>query len=177
MVTLVKTCKTFELSQRIDWSHMRKTVEGVHVDRDGSFRMVFEEDSAEVFMLAKNHSETIHISTIGPSEERDVHFLNLVLKECSDSSNTVSKKKHNYSVFRVELPHVDIYALESRLLEMGVDAVLEPSVNVSLVFTHMGVDWEISDPRNSFATVRGLQIGASRNKVELSIDSLELYTD
>ncbi|CAM9090833.1 unnamed protein product [Ectocarpus sp. 12 AP-2014] len=182
MVFLVKTCKTFHLTKKINWVDISTRVEGVRNIDERRTIMVFRRAGthpSETVILGSKHSPvvttccTYHGGNVGGDDGSDVTSVRALLEQSAFIVG-IRSSSCSYNVFRLEsLEFVDIFKTEYLLSRRGFPTVLEHEVASGLVFTD-GADseitWSISDsvPQKILVSVTGNVPSKAHDMVEES---------
>lgn len=188
MPFLVKTCKTFRLTKKIDSMDINNRVEGVrNIDNERTimvFRRTGKQPSETVLLGSKRFPVITTCCTYdqgneGGDDGSDLQSVRAPLKE-SGCIVAIRSSSCVYNVFRLESrPIVDVFKAEYLFARRGFSTVLEHEVHDCLVFTDgddAEITWSISDnvPQKIFASVRGCVASRAHSLVEKSRDKIGL---
>lgn len=175
MVSLVKTCKTFRLSNRLAWKDIKTKVEGVKFIDESRAVMVFHESASKTTtLLGYNHIDVVKTCSVYGSDgdngngDDEAATLRAVIKASVTRTTYITSLAHDFSVFRVDTDKcVDVFRVYQLLTRIGVSVVMEHELHDSLLFMDDRVVWSISDsvPQKILASVAGVKASEARGLV------------
>lgn len=175
MLFLVKTCKTFNLSNNLHWTTIKTRVEGVKFIDKRRAVMVFNASGGKrTTLLGCNHFsivKTCSLYKLGSGHEGggdevlqdEPEILGLLMKASGLSKVCIQSSSHDFSVFQVDTDvNVDVFRLDQLARRgcfgfgFGVNAegeaghekpcvVMDLELHNALLITHGKVIWSISD--------------------------------
>ena len=161
MLTLVKTCGIFSMTERIDWKDIQKKVVGVKDDKGYIYRIHFNNKNRETFIFAKQFSEEIYICTIYKNNlntllENDYESVKLIMESSGNGKIRSMKYKSDYIVFKKDIHgQIDSIISEYKLRVEGFDVTFVPDIIEDLIIKHMDVVWNIVSGKGIFAIMYG----------------------
>lgn len=175
MASLVKTCKTFRLSNKLPWKDVKMKVEGVQFIDDNRAVMVFQKAASKTTLLGCNNFNVVKTCSVFGGDsvpvEDEAEKLRMVLKASGMKTTYVITTTHDFNVFRVDTDVViDVFRFYQSLSRLGVSVILEHELNEALIIEDDKVVWSISDtvPQKVLASVSGLGSSEARRIVNKS---------
>lgn len=188
MVALVKTCKTFRLSNRLAWKDIKTKVEGVEFLDERRAIMVFHEPAGKTTtLLGSDHIDVVKTCSVydgadghsgNGGGDDEAAALRAVIKASGMGTTYITALTHDFSVFRVNTDKcLDVFRLHHLLARGGVSVVMEHELHDSLFITDDRVVWSISDtvPQKILASVAGVAAPEAVGFVNRSRGKLGLF--
>ena len=186
MVALVKTCKTFRLSNRLAWKDIKTKVEGVQFLDERRAVMVFHEPAGKTMtLLGSDHIDAVKTCSVydGATDGYDdgddeAAAVRAVIKASGMVSTCITALTCDFSVFRLNVDRcLDVFRLHQLLARMGASVVMEHELHDSLFITDDRVVWRISDtiPQKILASVTGVAASEAARFVNRSREKMGLF--
>ncbi|CAN0563760.1 unnamed protein product [Ectocarpus sp. 12 AP-2014] len=186
MVALVKTCKTFRLSNRLPWKDIRTKVEGVKFLDERRAIMVFHKPASKtVTLLGSDHIDVVKTCSVYDGADGDngngddeAATLRAVIKASGMGTTCITALAHDFSVFRVNTDEcLDVFRLHLLLARVGASVVMEHELHDALFITDDRVVWRISDtvPQKIMASVAGVSAPEAAGLVNRSRRKMGLF--
>lgn len=185
MATLLKTCKTFHLSNTLPWKDIKTRVEGVKFLDDRRAVMVFHGMATKqtTFMGFKDLAlvrtcSFYDKSDAGGKDEDEEVMLRAIVKASKTTRISITSLAYEYSVFRVSVDgHIVVHKLYDLLVSLGANAHMESQLYNALLITDDKVVWSISDsfPQKVLAQVTGVGPSEARRLVNRSRVTMKLF--
>lgn len=178
MATLVKTCKTFHLSDKLNWVDIKTRVEGVKFIDERRAVMVFRASkSKETTLLGCNHFAVVKTCSLyepggqGGDDDDEAAIIRALVKASRTKKTYVDSLSYDFSVFRVDTDvSIDVFRLYQLLYRMGANVVMDRELHDAMIITDDRVIWSISDtvPQKILASVAGAGPSEARRIVNSS---------
>ncbi len=177
MQTLVKTCRTFIFSHRLDWADIKNRIVGVHSLDDNSIKMVFEEESRyKTTLVADNQSTEVKVCTIYKNDEggtmdmeNEKSIFRRILDKSKNKNIRIIKIIKHYSIVKIEYDgKLDTLLTEYNLKNNGHNAMLDLELHDALFVQIFGVTWHIFDSNKIFAITGGMKYLDSVSDIQSS---------
>lgn len=184
MATLVKTCKTFHLSNKLSWKDIRTKVEGVKFIDERRAVMVFNKSAVKMTLLGCNNFDVIKTCSVYGGEgdngngEDEVATLRSVVKASGMKATYVNSTTYDFSVFRVRTDvSIDTFRCYQLLYRLGAIVAMDRELHDALLITDDRVVWSISDtvPQKILASVSGCGPSEARRLVNKSRRQIGLF--
>lgn len=185
MATLVKTSKTFRLSNKLSWKDIKTKVEGVKFIDESRAVMVFQKSASKTTtLLGCNHVDVVKICSVFDGDgnsgngEDDVGILLAVVKASGTQTTYVKSTTHDFSVFRIDTNvSIDIFRCYELLYRTDVSVMMERELYDALFIMDDKVVWSVSDtvPQKILASVPGLGSSEARRLVNKSRRKIGLF--
>ncbi|AAK14479.1 unnamed protein product [Ectocarpus sp. 4 AP-2014] len=186
MVALVKTCKTFRLSNRLAWKDIKTKVEGVKFLDERRAIMVFHKPAGKTMtLLGSDHIDVVKTCSVYDGADGDngngddeAATLRAVIKASGMGTTYITALAHDFSVFRVNTDKcLDVFRLHLLLSRLGASVVMEHELHESLFITDDRVVWRISDtvPQKILASVAGVAVPEAEGLVNRSRRKMGLF--
>lgn len=200
MLFLVKTCKTFGLSDSLHWTTIKTRVEGVKFIDKLRAVMVFNGSAGkQTTLLGCNNFSIVKTCSLykfgsghdGGGDEDEAEILRALMKASGSSKVCIHSSSYDFSVFQVDTDvSVDLFRLDqlAQRGRIGVDAeseaaheqpcvVMDLELHDALFITHGKVVWTISDtvPQKILASVSGVGLSEGRCLVKRSREKMGLF--
>lgn len=185
MVSLVKTCKTFRISNRMAWKDVKTKVEGVKFIDENRAIMVFHKSASKtITLLGYNHIDVVKTCSVYSSDgdsgngDDEAATLRAVIEASVVRKTYITSVSHDFSVFRVDTDKcVDVFRVFHLLTRTGVSVVMDLELHDSLLFMDDRVLWSISDsvPQKILASVAAASAFDARGLVNNSRRKMGLF--
>lgn len=185
MATLVKTCMTFRLSERLAWKEIKTKVEGVKFVDERRAVMVFHKSASKTTtLLGANHMDVVKTCSVydfggnDDSDDDEAATLRAVIKASGRRTIYITSLAHDFSVFRIDTDKcVDVFRCYQLLTALGASVVMDHELHDSLLISQDSVVWSISDtvPQKILASVSGVGASEARGLVNKSRRKLGLF--
>ncbi|CAM9105046.1 unnamed protein product [Ectocarpus sp. 8 AP-2014] len=185
MVALVKTCKTFRLSNRLAWKDIKTKVEGVEfLDKRRAIMVFHKPRSKTLTLLGSDHIDVVKTCSVYGDDghdgngDDDAATIRTVIEASGMGTTYVTSLAHDFSVFRIDTDKsLDVFRLYSLLARVGASVVMDHELHDSLFITDDSVVWSISDtvPQKILASVAGVGAAEARGLVNRSRTKLGLF--
>lgn len=197
---LVKTCKTFGLSDNLHWTTIKTRVEGVKFIDKRRAVMVFNGSSGKrTTLLGCNQFAIVKTCSLyqfgarhdGTGDEDEAEILRALMKASGSSKIRIRSLSYDFSVFQVDTDvAVDVFRLDqlsqrgcfgfeaqSEAVHEQACVVMDLELHNALFITHGKVVWSISDtvPQKILASVSGVGPSEGRRLVKRSREKMGLF--
>jgi hypothetical protein len=184
-VALVKTCKTFKLSNGLDWKNIKTRVEGVKFVDERRAVMIFHgSGSKETTLLGYDKLGIVQTCSLyepigAQGNDDDDAAILLELVAASRMIKTyITGLSYDFSVFQVDTNvAIDVFSCHSSLRRLGACVVMDRELHDALLITDDRVVWSISDtvPQKILASVSGVGPSEARRLVNKSRRTVGLF--
>lgn len=185
MAKLVKTCKTFHLSDSLNWRDIKTRVEGVKRIDDRRSVIVFTGSAGkETTLLGYNNSPVVKTCSLYETDDArgndddEAAILRALIKASKTKKTYVASLAYDFSVLRVHTDApIDVFGSYQLLYRMGARVAMDLELHDALLITDDKVVWSISDtvPQKILASVSGVGPSEARGLVNKSRRRIGLF--